>query len=151
MFPTGSFSISKNCLASRDSCCSARKVSFCFMMSKCHSIEGKKKQKKLHTIWGEKEHFSILDYICQHLGSESALLCQNSVSVLKTGLTSALLLPSVSRLGPWESAEGRLSIIYHFPSSVNYYQHHKNVESSNPNIYVVYHKYRYFEHSTFSD
>lgn len=58
MFPTGSFSISKNCLASRDSCCSARKVSFCFMMSKCHSIEGKKKQKNKTTYYmGRKGTF----------------------------------------------------------------------------------------------
>lgn len=89
-------------------------------------------------------------------GLRIATVCVKTLSVLKTGLTSALLLPSVIvqtwSLGIWLREGFLLSFsIYQFPSSVTYYQHHKNVESSIPNIYVVYHKYRYFKHSTFSD
>ena len=88
---------------------------------------------------GRKGTFSILDYICQHLGSESAQFLPKLCVCSENWFNFCLTLPLCDSpdLVPGNLAEGRLSIIYLFPSSVTYYQHHKNVESSIPNIYVV--------------
>lgn len=114
MFPTGSFAISKNCLASRDSLCSARKVSFCFMMSKRHSIE----RKKSYIIYREKGNISQFWIIYVSIWAQNRhCLCQNSVC--SENWFNFCLTPSLCDspdLVPGNLAARRLSIILFYLS-----------------------------------